>query len=237
MLIGDDEHGWSQKSVFNIEGGCYAKTINIKRETEPQIWDAIRFGSMCENVVIDPATRLADYDDDSLTENGRVAYPVEFIDNAVVKGRAKRTPDVVIFLTADAFGVLPPISKLDENAAMVFETLDKDQFQPVGTVNYTVSENFTRITEFKNMTGQVVAGKTTILREYSRTYIPGVGETPYYVINEPENIELYKLYRKRVEGILSFHCVGRLAEYRYYDMDGVVASALDLSDEIIAAHN
>ncbi len=120
---------------------------------------------------------------------------------------------------------------------MVFETLDKDQFQPVGTVNYTVSENFTRITEFKNMTGQVVAGKTTILREYSRTYIPGVGETPYYVINEPENIELYKLYRKRVEGILSFHCVGRLAEYRYYDMDGVVASALDLSDEIIAAHN
>ena len=118
MLIGDDEHGWSQKSVFNIEGGCYAKTINIKRETEPQIWDAIRFGSMCENVVIDPATRLADYDDDSLTENGRVAYPVEFIDNAVVKGRAKRTPDVVIFLTADAFGVLPPISKLDENAAM-----------------------------------------------------------------------------------------------------------------------
>ena len=120
---------------------------------------------------------------------------------------------------------------------MVFETLDKDQFQPVGTVNYTVSENFTRITEFKNMTGQVVPGKTTILREYSRTYIPGVGETPYYVINEPENIELYKLYRKRVEGILSFHCVGRLAEYRYYDMDGVVASALDLSDEIIAAHN
>jgi len=118
MLIGDDEHGWSQKSVFNIEGGCYAKTISIKRETEPQIWDAIRFGSMCENVVIDPDTRLADYDDDSLTENGRVAYPVEFIDNAVLKGRAKRVPDVVIFLTADAFGVLPPISKLDENAAM-----------------------------------------------------------------------------------------------------------------------
>ena len=118
MLIGDDEHGWSQKSVFNIEGGCYAKTINIKRETEPQIWDAIRFGSICENVAIDPDTRIADYDDVSLTENGRVAYPVEYIDNAVLKGRAKRVPDVVIFLTADAFGVLPPISKLDENSAM-----------------------------------------------------------------------------------------------------------------------
>ncbi|MCR5392595.1 MAG: phosphoenolpyruvate carboxykinase (ATP) [Olsenella sp.] len=118
LLIGDDEHGWAKDSVFNIEGGCYAKTIRISEETEPQIWHAIRFGALCENVVLDPNSRIADYDDDSLTENGRVAYPVEFIDNAVVKGRAKRTPDVVIFLTADAFGVLPPISKLDENAAM-----------------------------------------------------------------------------------------------------------------------
>ena len=118
LLIGDDEHGWAKDSVFNIEGGCYAKTIRISEETEPQIWHAIRFGALCETVVLDPNSRIADYDDDSLTENGRVAYPVEFIDNAVVKGRAKRTPDVVIFLTADAFGVLPPISKLDENAAM-----------------------------------------------------------------------------------------------------------------------
>lgn len=118
LLIGDDEHGWAKDSVFNIEGGCYAKTIRISEETEPQIWHAIRFGSLCENVVLDPNSRVADYDDDALTENGRVAYPVEFIDNAVVKGRAKRTPDVAIFLTADAFGVLPPISKLDENAAM-----------------------------------------------------------------------------------------------------------------------
>ena len=118
---------------------------------------------------------------------------------------------------------------------MVFETMDVDDFQPATTVNYTVSENFTRITEFKKMTGQVVPGKTTILREYSRTYIPGVGETPYYVINEPQNQELYKKYRKRVSGVLSFHVVGRLAEYRYYDMDGVVASALELSDELI--HN
>ena len=117
---------------------------------------------------------------------------------------------------------------------MVFETLDQDQFQPVGTVNYTVSEDFTRITEFKNMTGQVVPGKTTILKEYSKPYDPTSGATPYYVINEPENIELYKKYRARVEGILNFHVVGRLAEYRYYDMDGVTLSALELSDEIIS---
>ena len=118
MLIGDDEHGWADDAVFNIEGGCYAKTINITPETEPQIWGAIRFGSICENVVIDPETRVADYFDVSLTENGRVAYPVEFIDDAIVKGKAKRIPDVVIFLTADAFGVLPPISKLGTDAAM-----------------------------------------------------------------------------------------------------------------------
>lgn len=118
MLIGDDEHGWADDAVFNIEGGCYAKTINITPETEPQIVGAIRFGAVCENVVIDPETRTADYFDDSITENGRVAYPVEFIPNAVVQGRAKRMPDVVIFLTADAFGVLPPVSKLTTQAAM-----------------------------------------------------------------------------------------------------------------------
>ena len=120
---------------------------------------------------------------------------------------------------------------------MEFETLDQDQFQPVGTVNYTTSEDFTRITEFKNMTGQVVPGKTTIMREYSKAYTPGSGETPYYAILEDENLELYRRYRARVEDLVNFHCVGRLAEYRYYDMDGVVASALDLSDEIIAQHS
>ena len=116
---------------------------------------------------------------------------------------------------------------------MRFETLEQDQFQPVGTVNYTVSEDYTRITEFKNLTGQVVEGKTTIMREYSRAYEPGCGQTPYYVINEPQNIALYQRYRERVAGLVNFHVVGRLAEYRYYDMDGVVASALELSDEII----
>ena len=117
---------------------------------------------------------------------------------------------------------------------MVFETLDQDQFQPVGTVNYTTSEDFTRITEFKNMTGQVLPGKTTIMREYSKAFEPGSGQTPYYAILEDESQALYKAYRDRVAAVLNFWVVGRLAEYRYYDMDGVVASALELSDEIIA---
>ena len=120
---------------------------------------------------------------------------------------------------------------------MVFETLPIDQFQPVGTVNYTTSEDFTRITEFKNMTGQEVPGRTTILKEYSKAYEPGSGQDPYYAIIEDDNLELYRRYRARVEDLVNFHCVGRLAEYRYYDMDGVVASALDLSDEIIAQHS
>lgn len=119
---------------------------------------------------------------------------------------------------------------------MDFETLNMDQFQPVGTVNYTTSEDFTRITEFKNMTGQVVPGKTTIMREYSKAYTPRSGETPYYAILNDDNQTLYQKYLDRVSGLTNFHPVGRLAEYRYYDMDGVVASALDLSDEIIRAH-
>ncbi|MDY4522181.1 MAG: UDP-galactopyranose mutase [Atopobium sp.] len=117
---------------------------------------------------------------------------------------------------------------------MQFETLDMDQFQPVGTVNYTTSEDFTRITEFKNMTGQVVPGKTTIMREYSKAFEPGSGETPYYAILQDDTRALYEQYRDRVRGLVNFHPAGRLAEYRYYDMDGVCASALNLCDEIIA---
>ena len=117
VLIGDDEHGWAKNSIFNFEGGCYAKAIKITPVTEPQIYGAIRFGSICENVVVNHASRKPDYFDDSLTENTRVAYPVDFIENAAVMGQG-RYPNVVIFLTADAFGVLPPISRLDKNAAM-----------------------------------------------------------------------------------------------------------------------
>ena len=119
---------------------------------------------------------------------------------------------------------------------MEFETHDIDQFQPVGTVNYTVSEDFTRITEFKNMTGQVVPGKTTIMKEFSKAYEPGSGQTPYYAILSDENRKLYERYLDRVANITNFHPVGRLAEYRYYDMDAVTASALNLSDEIISCH-
>jgi phosphoenolpyruvate carboxykinase (ATP) len=116
-LIGDDEHGWSAGGVFNIEGGCYAKCIHLSRENEPQIWDAIRFGSLVENVVMDPETRELDFDSAALTENTRVGYPVEYIPGCVIPGSAGH-PKTVIFLTADAFGVLPPISKLTREQAM-----------------------------------------------------------------------------------------------------------------------
>ena len=119
---------------------------------------------------------------------------------------------------------------------MQFETLEQDQFQPVGTVNYTTSEDFTRITEFKNMTGQVVPGRTTIMKEFSHAYEPGSGQTPYYAIIDPENRALYERYLERVQNLTNFHPVGRLAEYRYYDMDAVTDSALELSDEIISCH-
>ena len=116
-LIGDDEHGWSDRGIFNFEGGCYAKCINLREESEPEIYHAIRFGSLVENVVMDYTTRKLDFDDASLTETTRVGYPIEFIDNAQIPG-VGGIPKVVLFLTADAFGVLPPISRLSSEAAM-----------------------------------------------------------------------------------------------------------------------
>ncbi|HET7888397.1 MAG TPA: phosphoenolpyruvate carboxykinase (ATP), partial [Bradyrhizobium sp.] len=117
-LIGDDEHGWGPDGVFNFEGGCYAKTIKLSAEAEPQIWDATnRFGAVLENVVFDPVTRIPDYDSDKKTENTRSAYPLDFIPSASRSGIAGH-PKNIIFLTADAFGVMPPIAKLTPAQAM-----------------------------------------------------------------------------------------------------------------------
>lgn len=116
-LIGDDEHGWSPSGVFNFEGGCYAKCVNLTEEREPQIYRAIRFGSVLENVILDPATGQPDYADIRLTENTRAAYPVEFIENALLAGTGGH-PRNVMFLAADAFGVLPPIARLTPEQAM-----------------------------------------------------------------------------------------------------------------------
>ncbi len=116
-LIGDDEHGWSNDGVFNFEGGCYAKCIRLSEEKEPQIWAAIRFGTVVENVVVDPLTRRVDFDDDSITENTRAGYPVDFIPGAMIPGVGGH-PRTILFLTADAFGVLPPIARLSREQAM-----------------------------------------------------------------------------------------------------------------------
>ena len=118
VLIGDDEHGWSDRGIFNFEGGCYAKTIRLSAEAEPQIYATTRrFGTVLENVAIDPVTRQLDLDDDRLTENTRAAYPISFIANARLAGQSGH-PKNVIMLTADAFGVLPPISRLTPEAAI-----------------------------------------------------------------------------------------------------------------------
>lgn len=115
-LIGDDEHGWSEDGIFNIEGGCYAKCIGLKRENEPEIFDAVKFGTLLENVILDE-NGVPDYEDGSLTENTRAGYPIDYIPNAAIPGVGGQ-PKTIIFLTADAFGVLPPIAKLDKDMAM-----------------------------------------------------------------------------------------------------------------------
>ena len=116
-LIGDDEHGWSDDTVFNFEGGCYAKTIDLTHEKEPQIYDAIKFGALLENIGFKSESSTPDYTDNTITENTRVSYPINFIDN-IAEPSIGAAPKNIFFLTADAFGVLPPISKLTKAQAM-----------------------------------------------------------------------------------------------------------------------
>jgi phosphoenolpyruvate carboxykinase (ATP) len=118
QLIGDDEHGWSDTGVFNFEGGCYAKVIKLRPETEPEIWGATRrFGTVLENVTLDPVTRSIDYDSDALTENTRACYPIHYIANHAPGGRGG-IPRNIVLLTADAYGVMPPIARLTPEQAM-----------------------------------------------------------------------------------------------------------------------
>ncbi|WP_236690005.1 phosphoenolpyruvate carboxykinase (ATP) [Thermanaerothrix daxensis] len=119
-LIGDDEHGWGEDGIFNFEGGCYAKTIRLNAQLEPLIWSAVhRFGTVLENVILNPDSRLVDFESDTITENTRAAYPLEFIPHALKEGRGGH-PQHIFFLSADAFGVLPPLARLTPEQALFF---------------------------------------------------------------------------------------------------------------------
>jgi len=121
LLIGDDEHGWSENGIFNLEGGCYAKAINLSKEAEPEIWNAMKHGAILENVVFSDKTRVVDFADGSKTENTRICYPLDHIDSSVFatgKPSISGHPNTILFLSCDAYGVLPPVSRLTPDQAM-----------------------------------------------------------------------------------------------------------------------
>lgn len=170
ILIGDDEHGWAEDGVFNFEGGCYAKTINLDSEKEKEIYQAIRFGSLLENVVLDK-NGVPDYTDASLTENTRCTYPIGFIDNASTTGTGS-IPRTIIFLTADAFGVLPPVSRLTKEGAMYhfmsgytskLAGTERGIVNPETTFSACFGEPFMprRIEEYANLLGEKIAAHET----------------------------------------------------------------------------
>jgi len=177
-LIGDDEHGWSENGVFNIEGGCYAKCINLSEENEPQIWNAIKFGSVLENVVLDE-NRSPDFASEVLTENTRAAYPLDYIPGSLTPSMAGH-PEVIIFLTADAFGVLPPISKLNREQAMYhflsgytskLAGTERGVTEPEATFSTCFGEPFLPLvpTKYAQMLGE------KILKHNARVYLVNTG--------------------------------------------------------------
>ncbi|GMF82332.1 unnamed protein product [[Candida] boidinii] len=131
-LIGDDEHCWSDHGVFNIEGGCYAKCLDLSGEKEPEIFNAIKFGSVLENVVYNPVSKIVDYNDSQITENTRCAYPIEFIPSAKIPCLADEHPKNIVLLTCDASGVLPPVSKLT-NAQVMYHFISGYTSKMAGT--------------------------------------------------------------------------------------------------------
>jgi len=213
-LIGDDEHGWSESGIFNIEGGCYAKTINLSHENEPQIWDAIKFGTLLENVKINPITRVLDYYDDIFTENARAAYPLDYIPHAVLSGTGG-VPKTVIFLTADAFGVLPPIAKLTKEQAMYhflsgytskIAGTERGIIEPQATFSACFSEPFLPLKpiEYAKMLGEKIEKYNVNVFWVNTGWVGG----PYGVGN--------RISLKKTRAMVRAALNGQLDEIEYY---------------------
>jgi len=216
QLIGDDEHGWSENGIFNFEGGCYAKCINLKKESEPQIWGAIRHQSLLENVVIKPDGEI-DFTDPHYTENTRVVYPIEFIENAVLSGVGGH-PSYVIFLTADAFGVLPPVAKLSIHAAM-YHFMSGYTSKLAGTER-GITEPKTTFSPFFG--GPFMALKplvyANLLRDYLKKY-----KTKIYLVNTGWSGGVYGVGKRisihATRAIITAILEGKLDETAYHHDD------------------